>query len=723
MSKQKVLRKVVESVFSLGLFIYNMPVLALAAELGNSGVMATQAKIQNNLKKYKEGEIVVKFKSGRSALNLLQTRSKYNLKEKRVLDHSTTKLLTFDPRTPVDQVIKELKDSGQVEYAEPNYVRKKASMTDPLYGLQWGLRNTGQSIDSNPGTAGFDMGAEYAWSQTKGNTSVIVGVIDTGIDINHPELKGQIWKNPGEIPGDGIDNDNDGYIDDVYGWDFANDDNTVFDSADYDDHGTHVAGIIAAKNDSFGVVGVAPNVKIMPLKFLTADGGTIADEIEALSYAKAKGVKIINMSLGGYGFSQAEYDAIKNMDALIVAASGNEGANNDDSDPSYPASYDLPNIISVAAMDNNGQIPYWSNYGATTVDLAAPGVDIVSTIPGDNGNYAFAYTYFSGTSMAAPFVTGTAALLLSKYTSFSPLTIKDCILDTTNYLPFSAGKVHTMGMLHAGRAVYMDTTIPTVPKVNKVTEQSNKINGEAEAGSTVTIKVGATFIGQGLATAEGTFSIAIPVQKAGTELTITATDKAGNSSVGFTVKVVAVFFTDLQSVPWAKEAIETMAGLGIVNGVGNNRFDPDNNVTRAQFARLIIKTLGITGTASNPFTDVKSSDWFANDVALAYKYGIVNGVTATEFAPESPITRQEMAVMMMRAIKYKQQVAANDVNGTLSKYTDHYQIDSWAIEGVVISIEQGLMNGMTQTTFSPKTNATRAQSAVIMYRFYQKFMK
>jgi hypothetical protein len=198
---------------------------------------------------------------------------------------------------------------------------------------------------------------------------------------------------------------------------------------------------------------------------------------------------------------------------------------------------------------------------------------------------------------------------------------------------------------------------------------------------------------------------------------------AGRAIYGDSIEPSTKTFIDIQSVPWAKDAIEIMAGLGIVNGVGNNKFDPNSNVTRAQFAKLIINTLGITGTASEPFSDVKSTDWFAKDVALAYKCGIITGVSSTQFAPNRSITRQEMAVMMVRAIKVKQQVTANNMNGTLSKYTDRNQIDSWAKEGVAIAIEQGLMNGMTATTFSPKTNATRAQSAVIMYRFYEKFIK
>ena len=520
MSNRRIIRKVAAS-YSIGLLFSTLPVYAFTDDSTNN---------QSNARKYKEGEVIVKYKSGRNAENLGQTRFKYNLKETRNLDKSSIKLLTYDEKSSMDQVIKDLMASGQVEYAEPNYVRKPAVVTDPLYGLQWGFKNTGQTIGYTQGTPRMDMGTEYAWSMTKGNSSVVVGVIDTGIDINHPDLKNQIWKNPGEIANDGIDNDHNGYIDDVNGWDFVNDNKTVFDSADEDDHGTHVAGTIAATNNTIGVVGVAPNVKIMPLKFLGMDGGSIADEIEAIAYAKAKGVKIINMSLGGYGYSQAEYDAIQNTNALFITAAGNEGNNNDGDDPHYPSSYDLSNIISVAAMDNNGFIPYWSNFGANTVDLVAPGVNIVSTVPGENGDYTYAYAAFSGTSMATPHVTGTAALLLSKYTSFSPSTLKDCILYTTSYLPDAVGLVGTWGMLSAGRALYLDITDPVAPNVNEITDQNNSVSGQAEADSTVMAKVGTTIIGQRTATAEGTFSIPIPMQSAGTEVTISATDKAGNLS-------------------------------------------------------------------------------------------------------------------------------------------------------------------------------------------------
>jgi subtilisin family serine protease len=291
-------------------------------------------------------------------MNLGETRSKHGLKEMKSLDQATTKLVTYDTKaSSMYEVIKDLKASGQVVYAEPNYVRNSNAVTDPFYSLQWGLKNTGQKVYTT-GTPGIDIGIEYAWPVTKGSSTTVVAVIDSGIDINHPDLKNNIWTNPGEIAGDGLDNDLNGFIDDINGWDFAHHDNTVFDSADEDFHGTHVAGTIGAANNNIGVVGVAPNVKIMPLKYLTSDGGSIADEIAAINYAKSMGVKVINISSGGPGFSQAEHDGIANSNAIIVASAGNEGKNNDGEDPDYPASYHLENIISVGAMDSNGAVSY-----------------------------------------------------------------------------------------------------------------------------------------------------------------------------------------------------------------------------------------------------------------------------------------------------------------------------------------------------------------------------
>ena len=313
---------------------------------------------------------------------------------------------------------------------------------DPDYPLLWGLNNTGQT----GGKPDADIDAPEAWNIQTGDP-IVVGVIDSGVDYNHPDLAGNIWTNLGEIAGDGIDNDSNGYIDDVRGWDFAFNDN---DPMDVDGHGTHVAGTIAATgNNSLGVIGVAWNkAKIMPLRFLDDSGsGATSNAILAIDYATANGVKVTNNSWGGLLPipNKALEDAIKaagEQGALFVAAAGNESRNTD-LVPAYPASYDLPNIISVAATDHNDKLSYFSNYGKNSVDLAAPGSEIYSTLPG--GNYGF----LSGTSMASPHVAAAVALVWAKDPTLTPAQVKNRLLKTTD--PITDPIARLIWKLDAGR--------------------------------------------------------------------------------------------------------------------------------------------------------------------------------------------------------------------------------------------------------------------------------
>lgn len=418
-------------------------------------------------KDYKPGEVIVKFKNSYSIESLGEMQTKLGLTTKKNIIKQNIKILKFHSSSSMEDVLKSLNASPQIEYAEPNYIIKPTAVKEPMFGQLWGLKNTGQVFRGVKGKAGIDIGVESAWSVTKGSSDVVVAVIDTGIDIKHPDLKNQIWKNPGEIPGDKIDNDKNGYVDDVNGWDFFNGDNTVFDAADGDEHGTHVAGTIAGAENKKGVIGVAPNVKIMPLKFLGPWGGDIEGAIEAIEYAKDKGVKISNNSWGGYGHSQALYDAIKASDSLFVAAAGNDGMDNDNQDEwkPIPAGFDLPNILSVAAIDHTGNLAMWSNFGKTSVDIAAPGVDILSSVPQVTPTDNVSYMYASGTSMATPHVSGAAALVLSKNKTLSPAAIKTAITKTAKPLSSLKGKVASGGLLNAGKAVVyeLDSDIPGVP--------------------------------------------------------------------------------------------------------------------------------------------------------------------------------------------------------------------------------------------------------------------
>lgn len=345
--------------------------------------------------------------------------------------------------------VRALTAQGGVLYAEPDYVVTHSGIPDdPDYSLLWGMDR---------------IGAPAAWATTTGN-DVVVAVIDEGIDVNHPDLAANIWSNPGEIPGNGIDDDQNGKVDDVHGWDFANQDASVYDGGDEDHHGTHVAGTIGAVgNDGFGIPGVNWSVKIMSLKFLGPQGGYTSDAIDALDYAVAMGARISNNSWGGGGYSSSLYDAIdraRQAGHVFVAAAGNDGRDlshrKNAQRQSYPASYDLPNILSVAAIDQDDQIAWFSNYGDRAVDLAAPGTAIYSTLPGG------AYGAYNGTSMATPHVAGACALFLAANPGASGPDIVAQILDTVAPLPSLAGNTVTGGLLDVGAALGPRNARPAV---------------------------------------------------------------------------------------------------------------------------------------------------------------------------------------------------------------------------------------------------------------------
>ena len=308
-------------------------------------------------------------------------------------------VLTLSKRVELSQrILDSLNALPDVEYAEPNYIwYKSGKPNDPRYNEQYGH----QSIKSEP-----------AWNKAKGSKEIIIGIVDTGIDYSHEDLQANIWENPNEIA-DGADNDRNGYVDDVHGYDFVNLDSDPFDD---ESHGTHVSGIAGATgNNGEGVCGVNWQVSLMALKFLDSDGsGTTFDAVQAILYAVDNGASVINASWGGGAKSRTLEDAIRYAEennVLFVAAAGNDGESNDVF-PTYPASYNLSNVIAVASVDHNDQPSWFSNYGQS-VHIAAPGYDILSTVP-NNG-----YDFFSGTSMAAPFVSGACALLKSASTTNS----------------------------------------------------------------------------------------------------------------------------------------------------------------------------------------------------------------------------------------------------------------------------------------------------------------
>jgi subtilisin family serine protease len=332
-----------------------------------------------------------------------------------------------------------------VLFAEPDY-RISLALTpdDPNFNALWGLDNIGQG----GGTEDADIDAPEAWDKTTGSAETIVAVIDTGVDYTHPDLAANMWVNDGEVPGNGADDDRNGYIDDVHGYDFANNDGNPLDDHF---HGTHVAGTIGAVgNNGIGITGVAWNVKIMALKFLDAGGGGFtSDAIASLDYAVKEGATVSNASWGGGGFSEGLFRALQRASAaghIFVAAAGNDGWNND-IDPFYPASYgddrkqnNVDNVIAVAATDVNDQLGWFSNYGVKSVDIAAPGVAIYSTFPTYMTDamrfdgFSMDYETISGTSMATPHVAGVIALVRSLHPDWTYTQIIEQVLGTVDLL-------------------------------------------------------------------------------------------------------------------------------------------------------------------------------------------------------------------------------------------------------------------------------------------------
>jgi large repetitive protein len=407
-----------------------------AAELQQPSAPASSAA-----PRYAPGELVVRYRPGTSRADraALRTGLDASVESKSVL--KGLQVLDLPEGTTVRNAVEAARSLPQVLYAEPNYsYQVTASPNDPMFRDMWslGLQND-QGINS-----GIDT--PRAWNLTTGSPSVTVAVVDTGVETSHPDLAENIWSNPGEIAGNGRDDDANGRVDDAVGWDWVQDDNSPGDEMG---HGTHVAGVIGARgNNGLGVTGVAWDVRLMPLRVLDASGsGWTSDVADAFAYAGEMGVDVVNASLAGPSFSEAMLDAMAaSPETLFVVAAGNTSANVD-LNPTYPCAYSLPNLICVAATGQSDQLSSYSNYGSGTVDLAAPGDRILSTWPGG------AYSEMWGTSAATPHAAGVAALLAARHPEATMGAVRDAIVGGTQGLPGLAGRTVSGGRLSAAGAL------------------------------------------------------------------------------------------------------------------------------------------------------------------------------------------------------------------------------------------------------------------------------
>lgn len=460
----------------------NLLVVAIAmAWLGAGPSQAADASQQV------PGRILVKFKSEQDAgashatardVGISQVRKLRAGAQPRTAIAKRWRVMDFAGEENLSRMMDRIARLPGVEWVEPDYVvQLNAEPNDTYFNELWGMHNTGQSS----GTVDADIDAPEAWGSLTGG-QVLVAVVDTGVDHSHPDLASNIWSNSGEIASNGVDDDGNGFVDDIRGWDFVNNDNDPFDD---NDHGTHVSGTIAALGDNgLGVVGVNRHAVIMPLKFLDSAGsGFTSDAIEAIYYAIDMGARVMNHSWGGGAFSQALSDAFtasQNAGVTMVVAAGNENRNND-SRASYPSSLTHSNIISVAATTRTDARASFSNYGLTSVDLGAPGDSILSTLPGSG------YGYLSGTSMAAPHVAGAVSLLMAADPLMNQAQIKDAILDSVDANSALAGKTVTGGRLNLNSAL---AALQAPPPSN--------LPPTANAGADVSLAKGASLVLNGL---------------------------------------------------------------------------------------------------------------------------------------------------------------------------------------------------------------------------------
>ena len=448
-------------------------------------------------------------------------------------------LVTLPPGLEVQDAIRRLANNPAVAYAEPNWILTHESVSNDTHytnGNLWGMYS--DDLPSAVGPTGttnqYGSQAEEAWAAgATGSQTVYVGIIDEGIQFTHPDLAANVWTNSFD-PVDGVDNDGNGYIDDIHGWDFSGNNNTIYDGTS-DDHGTHVTGTIGAQGgNGAGVAGVNWNVTYISGKFLGSNGGTIANAVKAIDYMtnlKVKhGLNIVatNNSWGGGGFSQALLDAITrgaNENILFIAAAGNGGldqvGDNNDSVASYPSNYNTTAgagydaVVAVAAITSSGGLASFSNYGAGTVDLGAPGAGIYSTLPSSGGS---TYGSYSGTSMATPHVTGAAALYASTHPGASAAQIRQAILNSTTSTPSLNGKTATGGRLNV--SALMEPSGPSL-SISDVTQAETDAAGATFTFTVTlsnpngqTVSVNAT-TANGTATADGVGAdgdyVALPV--------------------------------------------------------------------------------------------------------------------------------------------------------------------------------------------------------------------
>lgn len=509
----------------------------------------------------------------------------------------------------------------------------------------WGVHNDGSSIAGRPGQPRIDVGAAQVWPLTTGR-EVVVAVVDSGVDWRHPLLEPRMWVNPGETP-DGRDSDGNGYPDDLIGWNFYDDSPHVFVDAREDRHGTHVAGIIAGEPlPEIGFVGVAPSARIMSLK-VSGPGGSTTDSllIEAFRYAAANGADIVNLSMGS--LDPAPFGlitAIAELGIPLVAAAGNHGAR-PSSPVTSPANLDLPHVLSVAAHDHAGQLAPFSSRDRHLVDVAAPGTAIPSTLPGNARGDTFYIDLADGTSMAAPHVAGVLALALERHPDADGAALVDAVRATVRPLD-SVSETRSSGIVRAPALLdALGTRVPACTDPPPLPFTDVRVGG---AHHDAVACMRARQVTRG--TSSTTYGAGDPLSHAQiATMVANALDPTGLLPGAPTTSR----FVDLDGSPH-RSSIERLAEVGIVTGNGADRYEPHRQVTRAEFAAIVVRATEWLAQgeirATGPGFDDTSGHPHATAIDRAAGLRIVSGRSAGTFGPDEPLRRDQAASMVNRTL-------------------------------------------------------------------------
>ena len=568
---------------------------------------------------------------------------------------------------------------------------------EPLQEAQWGLAK---------------VRAPAAWEVTQGRSAIVVAVMDTGTDLEHPELEPRLWDNPGEVPGNGADDDGNGFVDDAHGWDFRDGDSQP-DDLGY--HGTIMSGVLAAAIDGQGVVGVAPGVKLMPLR-VCDDICPDADVIAGLAYAVDNGADVINISLGraplGGDLDAPLRQAVKaagKAGVLVVAAAGNQ-ATDADENPLVPAAFSGNTILSVAATDPDDLLASFSNWGDESVDLGAPGTNILSTTPLDY-EPAPGHGSLSGTSPATPHVTAAAALVRSANPCSPPSVVRKTVLATVDPASDLVGRTVSGGRLDAAAAVSaaldryggpMHVEASAVPRHGGA-PLSVDLSGDAKCDPTGKLAGYRWTFGDGQA-ADGSNLVHVFDEPGIYTARVTVRSPVGTEGRATVPVIVGLPFEDLAASMFDKE-IAWLSATGITLGCDDagTLFCPQSGVRRGQMASFLVRALDLP-PGPDAFGDDNGTTHEDAINALAAS-GITEGCTSSTFCPDEEVTRGQMASFLARALDLPPGPDAfGDDNGT----THEDAINALAATGIT--------EGCTSSTFCPLVEVTRGQMAAFLYR-------